>query len=91
MGKGGGKTKAGAQKPTPERTDFVLGRRIGIMCCYCGAILVSYSDHDFRMCKCENGAYVDGGSEYLRVGARKPYGITLVEVRGIGTPQRGQK
>lgn len=36
----------------------------------CKMILVSFSRNDFKQCGCQNGAYVDGGHDYLRVGAK---------------------
>jgi hypothetical protein len=41
-----------------------------IQCLACGEILVSRSRHDFVMCKCDNQAFVDGGDEYMRAGAK---------------------
>jgi hypothetical protein len=41
-----------------------------IQCLVCGEILESRSRHDFVMCKCDNQAFVDGGNEYMRAGAK---------------------
>ena len=39
-----------------------------IKCLKCNEILESTYRHDFKMCKCDNQSYVDGGSDYMRVG-----------------------
>lgn len=41
-----------------------------IYCKACKEILYSTHVHDFRMCSCKDGTYVDGGFEYFK------YGIT---------------
>jgi len=41
-----------------------------IKCLECNTVLESKYRHDFKMCECENSAFVDGGTEYLRVGAK---------------------
>lgn len=41
-----------------------------IKCLCCGEILISKFRHDFVKCHCENGAFVDGGNAYTRVGAK---------------------
>lgn len=47
-----------------------------IRCLECGDIIESKHRHDFVRCSCGN-AFVDGGSDYLRFGAR---GLDTVEV-----------
>lgn len=37
-------------------------------CPECLQVLISAHIHDFRVCGCENEAFVDGGNEYLRRG-----------------------
>lgn len=39
-----------------------------VQCLQCGAILESKYRHDFQQCDCDNQTFVDGGSDYLRVG-----------------------
>ena len=42
----------------------------GIVCLSCGAVLISYHRHDYKVCSCPNGAMVDGGQiDYVRYGA----------------------
>jgi len=50
-----------------------------IRCLKCGAILHSTFRHDFQQCDCENGAYVDGGDDYMRVGAMDLDAVKVVE------------
>ena len=39
-----------------------------MQCPMCLTILQSRHRHDFVSCDCKNQAFVDGGSDYLRVG-----------------------
>lgn len=55
-------------------------KRLGVECLFCGWIGISRSRHDFRMCHCENQAFVDGGVDYLRSGAAKLDMIRYVTV-----------
>lgn len=41
-----------------------------IKCMCCNTILESKSRHDFQRCDCENEAFVDGGNDYTRYGAK---------------------
>lgn len=41
-----------------------------IRCTECGEELISTHRHDFVSCSCPNGAFVDGGDVYLRLGAK---------------------
>ena len=40
-----------------------------IKCLVCNTILESKHRHDFQQCNCSNGAFVDGGLSYERLGA----------------------
>lgn len=51
-----------------------------IKCLMCGEELESKSRHDFQMCGCENGAFIDGGNDYTRWGAKFP---DKIEVNGL--------
>ena len=48
-----------------------------IKCLSCGETLESTYRHNFRMCKCENQSYVDGGSCYTRIGGKD---LSLIKV-----------
>jgi len=39
-----------------------------VECLECRMILVSFDRHDFKRCRCKNGTFVDGGTDYLRYG-----------------------
>ncbi len=39
-------------------------------CLSCGEILESKHRHDFKMCKCENKTFTDGGLDYIRRGGK---------------------
>lgn len=41
-----------------------------ITCDECNETIVSYHRHDYKTCSCPNEAMVDGGTEYLRYGAK---------------------
>lgn len=41
-----------------------------ITCDECSETIVSYHRHDYKTCGCPNEATVDGGTEYLRYGAK---------------------
>jgi len=41
--------------------------RNAIQCKHCGEVIESYSDHDFKTCKC-GAVFVDGGHLYQRIG-----------------------
>jgi hypothetical protein len=41
-----------------------------ITCDECNETIVSYHRHDYKICSCPNEAMVDGGTDYLRYGAK---------------------
>jgi len=41
-----------------------------VKCLVCGETIISYHRHDYVTCSCPNQAVVDGGTEYLRYGAK---------------------
>ena len=47
-----------------------------IKCLVCNTVLVSKHQHDFQRCNCSNGAFVDGGLSYIRLGAND---LNLIE------------
>jgi hypothetical protein len=49
-----------------------------IKCLVCGEILESKTRHDFQQCNCENESFVDGGTDYSRVG-----GVDLSKIEVI--------
>ena len=56
-----------------------------VQCLQCGTILVSFDVHDYKTCRCPNRTMVDGGSEYLRYGAKD---MSKVQVLKIIKPRR---
>lgn len=40
-----------------------------VTCIECLDTIVSYHRHDYKTCRCPNGAMVDGGTDYARYGA----------------------
>ena len=42
-----------------------------LQCLECKEVLESKYRHDFKSCKCPNGAFVDGGTDYLRFGGKE--------------------
>lgn len=40
-----------------------------VTCLDCLDTIVSYHRHDYKTCRCENQAMVDGGTDYIRYGA----------------------
>jgi len=40
-----------------------------VTCLDCLDTIVSYHRHDYKTCRCPNGAMVDGGTDYARYGA----------------------
>ena len=48
-----------------------------IKCLVCNTILESKHQHDFQQCNCSNGAFVDGGLSYIRLGAMD---LDLIEI-----------
>jgi hypothetical protein len=64
-----------------------------IRCKTCGTVLESKSRHDFQQCDCPNQAFVDGGGDYIRVGAMDmdevEFGVNRIDeeiVPGITVP-----
>lgn len=56
----------------------------GVLCELCGAILVSFSRHDFRKCNCDNETYIDGGQkDYTTIGAKDPTKVHSVLVTWV--------
>ena len=45
-------------------------KRNVVFCTSCNKELESMYTHDFQQCKCENGTFCDGGTEYQRVGGK---------------------
>jgi len=58
-----------------------------IQCLCCGHILTSRHVHDFMSCNCENGAFVDGGYDYMRCGAKELNDIRVL----VEAPQLAPK
>ena len=48
-----------------------------IKCPKCNEIIYSRAHHDFHYCHCKN-AYVDGGFDYVRIGAKE--GLDKIKV-----------
>lgn len=48
-----------------------------VKCKKCNLVLESLSVHDFKMCSCENKTFVDGGTDYLRLGG---VNLNLIDV-----------
>ena len=51
-----------------------------VTCQECSETIVSYHRHDYKICSCPNEAMVDGGTEYLRYGAKYMNKIKLFAV-----------
>jgi len=51
-----------------------------ITCDECNETIVSYHRHDYKTCSCPNEAMVDGGTEYLRYGAKNMSKIKVFTV-----------
>lgn len=51
-----------------------------VRCLECDELLVSYSRHDYKTCKCPNSAMVDGGTYYGRYGAMDMSKIEKIDV-----------
>ena len=41
-----------------------------VTCVECLETIVSYHRHDYKTCRCKNEAMVDGGTDYVRYGAK---------------------
>lgn len=51
-----------------------------ITCNECNETIVSYHRHDYKTCSCPNEAMVDGGTAYLRYGAKNMSKIKVFTV-----------
>lgn len=51
-----------------------------VTCLECNEIIVSHHRHDYNTCSCPNEAIVDGGTAYLRYGAKDMSKIKLFTV-----------
>lgn len=51
-----------------------------VQCLQCNEVLVSYHRHDYKICSCPNEAMVDGGTAYLRYGAKNMNMIKIFAV-----------
>ena len=51
-----------------------------VTCLECGETIVSYHRHDYKTCLCDNKAIVDGGTDYLRYGAKDMNKIKIFAV-----------
>jgi hypothetical protein len=53
-----------------EEFELKWSKHPAVKCLACGAVVHSYSRHSLVECGCENGAFADGGRDYLRCGAK---------------------
>ena len=60
--------------------------RNAIKCLVCGTELESKFRHDFQQCNCANRAFVDGGQDYSRVGARNLKAVAVLTASGEYVP-----
>lgn len=51
-----------------------------VTCQECNETIVSYDRHDYKLCSCPNEAMVDGGTAYLRYGAKNMRKIKIFAV-----------
>jgi hypothetical protein len=51
-----------------------------VKCLECNETIVSHHRHDYKTCGCLNEAMVDGGTAYLRYGAKNMRNIELITV-----------
>jgi hypothetical protein len=51
-----------------------------VTCLECNETIVSYHRHDYKTCSCPNSAMVDGGTAYLRYGAKDMSKIKIFAV-----------
>lgn len=54
-----------------------------LICMECFQVLASFHRHDFRACGCPNSAFVDGGFDYFRYGAKNLKHVEHVYLLGI--------
>jgi ribosomal protein S27E len=69
--------------PTPPQNTSELDKEEQIVynavkCLECNETIVSYHQHDYVTCNCDNQASVDGGLSYLRYGAKDLSKITKI-------------
>jgi hypothetical protein len=60
-----------------ERKQLVYN---SVTCQECNETIVSYHRHDYKTCLCPNNAMVDGGTDYLRYGAKDMTKIKIFAV-----------
>jgi len=60
-----------------ENRQIVLN---SIKCLECGETLISHHRHDYKTCNCANATMCDGGTDYLRYGAKDMSKIKLFTV-----------
>lgn len=60
-----------------ENRQIVLN---SIKCLECGETLISHYRHDYKTCNCINATMCDGGTDYLRYGAKDMSKIKLFTV-----------
>lgn len=60
-----------------ERKQLVYN---SVTCQECNETIVSYHRHDYKTCSCPNNAMVDGGTDYLRYGAKDMSKIKIFAV-----------
>lgn len=60
-----------------ERKQIVYN---SVTCHECHKTIVSYNRHDYKTCLCPNNAMVDGGTDYLRYGAKDMSKIKIFAV-----------
>ena len=51
-----------------------------VTCQECDETIISYHRHDYKTCSCPNQATVDGGTDYLRYGAKDMSKIKIFAV-----------
>ena len=49
-------------------------------CLDCGQNLISHHRHDYNSCGCDNSAFIDGGTAYVRYGAKDLNKVKLFTV-----------
>lgn len=67
------KSNISSNSGLPVKKQYIAGQtrliRNCIQCLVCNELLESKEVHQLVSCKCSNGAFVDGGLDYSRVGA----------------------
>ncbi len=71
--------------------DYLATPRGGVLCRGCGTILVSYSTHDYKTCRCPNKTMVDGGPDYIRYGGVSFDKVLLITVSLSGEQKLHEK